>query len=115
MCCAEIPWKALVKSATVPTDPEARAVMEAQIRQAYTVPAIYEPLGYGPMGAKICATFAKETLTAADLAFTKLSLMGPSASTWADQSRSCHRCEACGLRPGMSVVLPTFAYPGFDV
>jgi hypothetical protein len=69
MCCAEIPWKALVKSATVPTDPKAQAVMETQIRQAYTVPAIYEPLGWGPTGAKICATFAKETLTKDDLDF----------------------------------------------
>lgn len=59
MCCAEIPWKAAVKFETVPTDPKQQAVMEAQIRQAYQVPAIYEPLGWGPMGAKICATFKK--------------------------------------------------------
>lgn len=69
MCCAEIPWKALVKSATVPTDPHQLATFEGQIRLAYTVPAIYEPLGYGPTGAQICKTFAKEKLTAADLDF----------------------------------------------
>jgi hypothetical protein len=69
MCCAEIPWKAMVREAAVPTDPKQLVVFEAQIRQAYTIPAIYEPLGYGPMGAKICATFAKPTLTASDLEF----------------------------------------------
>lgn len=69
MCCAEIPWKATVQFVTVPTDPKHQAVMETQIRQAYTVPAIYEPLGWGATGAKICATFAKEKLTVADLDF----------------------------------------------
>lgn len=69
MCCAEIPWKAMVQFVTVPTDPAQQAVMERQIRQAYTVPAIYEPLGWGATGAKICATFAKGKLTAADLDF----------------------------------------------
>jgi hypothetical protein len=69
MCCAEIPWKATVREATVPTDPKQLVVFEAQIRKAYTVPAIYEPLGYGPQGAKICATFAKPILSPADLDF----------------------------------------------
>ena len=71
MCCAEIPWKAAVKYVTVPTDPKQQAIMESQIRQAYTVPAIYEPLGSvaNPTSAKICATFAKEKLTAEDLDF----------------------------------------------
>lgn len=69
MCCAEIPWKAIVRSVAVPTDPKQLAVFENQIRQAYTVPSIYEPLGYGPSGAQICATFAKEKLTPADLDF----------------------------------------------
>ncbi len=69
MCCAEIPWKAAVRFVSVPTDPKEQALMETQIRKAYTVPAIYEPLGWGPMGAKICATFAKEKLNATDLDF----------------------------------------------
>lgn len=69
MCCAEIPWKAMVQFVTVPTDLKQQAVMEGQIRKAYTVPAIYEPLGWGPTGAKICATFAKEKLSAVDLDF----------------------------------------------
>lgn len=70
MCIpCEIPWKALVRFADVPTDPHQQAQMEAQIRQAYAVPSIYEPLGYGPNGAKICATFAKPTLSPADLDF----------------------------------------------
>lgn len=73
MCCAEIPWKAAVQFVTVPTDPKHQAVMETQIRQAYMVPAIYEPLGYGPMGAKICATFVEANaggkMTAAHLDF----------------------------------------------
>lgn len=70
MCTpCEIPWKAIVRSETVPLDPKALVVFESQIRQAYTVPSIYEPLGYGAQGAKICATFAKPTLTAADLEY----------------------------------------------
>lgn len=70
MCTVcEIPWKAIVRFADVPTDPHQLAQMEAQIRQAYTVPSIYEPLGWGANGAKICATFAKATLSPADLDF----------------------------------------------
>lgn len=69
MCCAEIPWKAAVQFVTVPSDPKEQALMETQIRKAYTVPAIYEPLGWGPTGAKICTTFAKGKLTAEDLDF----------------------------------------------
>lgn len=69
MCCAEIPWKAAVKFVEVPSNPAQQLEMETQLRKAYTVPAIYEPLGWGPMGARICATFAKERLTPADLDF----------------------------------------------
>ena len=70
MCIpCEVPWKATVRFATVPSDPHQQAQMEAQIRQAYTVPAIYNPLGWGPNGTKICAIFAQDTLSVADLEF----------------------------------------------
>lgn len=70
MCLScEVPWKAIVRFADVPTDPHQQAQMEAQIRQAYTVPSIYNPLAWGPNGAKICATFAKANLSPADLDF----------------------------------------------
>jgi hypothetical protein len=70
MCTpCEIPWKAIVRSTAVPTDAKQMAVFETQIRQAFTVPSIYEPLGWGDSGAKICATFAKPILSPADLAF----------------------------------------------
>lgn len=73
MCLScEIPWKAIVRFADVPTDPHQQAQMEEQIRKAYTVPSIYEPLGssLNPNAVKICATFAKPgKLSPADLDF----------------------------------------------
>lgn len=70
MCVpCEIVWKATVRFVTVPTDSKQQAVMEEQIRRAYTVPTIYNPLAWGANGAKICATFAKTQLTAQDLDF----------------------------------------------
>lgn len=70
MCTAcEVPWKAIVRFVEVPEKPHQQAIMEAQIRQAYTVPSIYEPLAWGPNGAKICAIFAKDALSREDLDF----------------------------------------------
>lgn len=72
MCApCEVPWKATVRFADVPSDPHQQALMEEQIRRAYTVPSIYEPLAAptNPQAAKICATFAKLKLSPADLDF----------------------------------------------
>ena len=68
MCLScEIPWKARVRFVTVPTDPKQQAIMEAQLREAYMVPSIYDPISWGPKGATVCAIFAKDKLTPADL------------------------------------------------
>jgi hypothetical protein len=70
MCTScEIPWKAIVRFTTVPTDQKQQEQMEAQIRQAYTVPSIYNPLAWGANGKKICAIFAQDKLSVDDLDF----------------------------------------------
>lgn len=72
MCLTcEVPWKATVRFADVPTDPHQQQQMEEQLRRAYTVPSIYEPLTSptNPNAAKICATFVKPRLSPADLDF----------------------------------------------
>ena len=76
MCTAcEVPWKATVKFADVPTDPVLQSQMEEQIRRAYAIPTIYEHFktrkgGADSVAAKICATFAKGgKLSPADLDF----------------------------------------------
>lgn len=76
MCITcEVPWKATVRFADVPTDPNEQAQMEEQIRRAYAIPTIYEHFkarkgDAGAVAAKICATFAKGgVLSPADLDF----------------------------------------------
>ncbi len=76
MCPAcEVPWKATVRFADVPTDPAQQTVMEEQIRRAYVIPTIYEHFKTGK-GAKsevanqICKIFAKAgALSPQDLDF----------------------------------------------
>lgn len=76
MCPAcEVPWKATVKFADVPTDTAQQSAMEEQIRRAYAIPTIYQHFPVkkenpDPIALKICTTFAKGApLSPADLDF----------------------------------------------
>lgn len=64
--CA-IPWRAIVRYTSVPPQRDDQKKLEAQLRQAFAVPSIYEAVAAEGKGPEVCNILEKSKLTAVDL------------------------------------------------
>lgn len=62
-----VPWRALVRFETVPAHADDQRKLEAELRQAFSVPSIYEAVVEKGLGEQVCAVLANKHLSVTDL------------------------------------------------